>query len=206
MHWQVRTSLNTKNFFEHQSAYIDDGVEIGEGTKIWHFCHISTGARLGSNCTVGQNGFVGRDVVIGNNCKIQNNVSIYEGVTLEDEVFCGPSMVFTNVGMPRSAYPQNSRGFAKTLVKKGCTIGANATIVCGVVLGEQSFVGAGSVVTNDVPNYALVYGNPATIRGWMCQCGVKLEFHSPRTECGQCRRAYHKEAEDRIVRIDGEGQ
>jgi len=196
----------SQGYFVHESSYVDAGAIIGEGTKIWHFCHISEGARIGKNCTLGQNVFVGRNVTIGNNCKIQNNVSVYEGVVLEDDVFCGPSMVFTNVDTPRSAYPRGPEGYLKTLVKRGCTIGANATVVCGITLGEHSFVGAGAVVTRDVPPYALVYGNPARIRGWMCECGTRLGFQNDRAECPQCGRVYERLQENRIRKIgDGEG-
>ncbi|MGQ9876704.1 MAG: Gfo/Idh/MocA family oxidoreductase, partial [Chloroflexus sp.] len=189
--------------YVHPTAVIDANVEIGEGTKIWHFCHISEGARIGQNCTLGQNVFVGRNAVIGNNCKIQNNVSVYEGVTLEDDVFCGPSMVFTNVDRPRSAYPRGPQGYLKTLVKRGCTIGANATILCGTTLGEYSFIGAGAVVTKDIPPYALVYGNPARIQGWMCECGTRLVFKERLTRCSACGRAYEQLSEDAIRKVEG---
>ena len=178
--------------FVHSSAFVDDGVTIGEDTRIWHFCHIMSGARIGSNNTLGQNVFVGRDVTIGNGCKIQNNVSVYEGVTLEDEIFCGPSMVFTNVDWPRAAFPRSQDTYLKTLVKRGTSIGANATIVCGVVLGRFSFVGAGSVVTEDVPDYALAYGVPAKIHGWVCVCGKKLEFDQETARCPVCNRSYRQ--------------
>ena len=164
-------------FFKHESSYIDDDVEIGEGTKIWHFTHIQKGARIGSNCVLGQNVNVGNNVRIGNYVKIQNNVSIYEGVELEDYVFCGPSMVFTNVIDPRSKYPQvGSQYYLKTLVKEGASLGANSTIVCGHTVGRYSFVGAGAVVTKDIPDFALVVGNPARIVGWMSEAGKKLDF------------------------------
>jgi UDP-2-acetamido-3-amino-2,3-dideoxy-glucuronate N-acetyltransferase len=194
--------VSDQGYFVHESSYIDQNAIIGEGTKIWHFCHISEGARIGKNCTLGQNVFVGRNVVIGDNCKIQNNVSVYEGVTLEDDVFCGPSMVFTNVDTPRSTYPRNPQGYLKTLVKRGCTIGANATIICGVTLGEYSFIGAGAVVTKDVPAYALVYGNPARIQGWMCECGTKLAFYNDHATCSNCNRTYRQVAEDGIVKVE----
>jgi len=181
-----------KDYFVHESSYIDDNVQIGKGTKIWHFCHIMSGATIGENCTIGQNVFIGRNVKIGNNVKIQNNVSVYEGVILEDDVFCGPSVVFTNVDTPRSAYPKSSAEYRKTPVKRGCTIGANATIVCGVTLGEYSFIGAGAVITKDVPAHALVYGNPARIQGWMCECGTKLEFTRGEARCKKCGAEYRK--------------
>ena len=152
------------SFFKHESSYVDDGAEIGEGTKIWHFCHIMSGAKIGSNCSLGQNVNVGGKAVIGNGVKIQNNVSIYDRVEIEDDVFCGPSMVFTNVINPR-AFVERKTEYKKTVLKKGCSIGANATVVCGVTIGEYALVGAGSVVTKDVPPYSLVYGNPARVHG-----------------------------------------
>jgi len=178
-------------YFVHASSYIDDGVEIGEGTAIWHFCHILRGVRIGKKCKIGQNVVIGPDVVIGNNVKIQNNVSIYQGVTLEDDVFCGPSMVFTNVHTPRSAFPRNhADDFLPTLVKRGASIGANATIVCGNTVGENALVGAGSVVTKDVIPHALVYGNPARQRGWACACGASLKLVGELAVCGECGRHY----------------
>jgi UDP-2-acetamido-3-amino-2,3-dideoxy-glucuronate N-acetyltransferase len=164
-------------YFVHESSYVDDNVVIGEGTKIWHFSHVQSGASIGKNCVLGQNVNVGNNVVIGNYVKIQNNVSVYEGVTLEDYVFCGPSMVFTNIVDPRSKYPQvGSKYYIKTLVKEGASIGANATIVCGITIGKFAFIGAGAVVTKNVPDYALVVGNPARIVGWMSEAGQKLQF------------------------------
>jgi len=191
--------VTNKDYFVHASSFIDDDVEIGEGTKIWHFCHIMRGARIGKTCKIGQNVFIDREVEIGNKVKIQNNVSVYRGVTLEDNVFCGPSMVFTNVINPRSLYPRDIGEYRKTLVKKGATIGANATILCGVTIGESAFIGAGSIVTKDVPSYALVYGNPANIEGWMCECGENLEFRAKKARCYQCGREYEKSAQ-RIIR------
>ena len=165
------------NCFIHESSYIDEDVIIGEGTKIWHFSHIQKGARIGSRCVLGQNVNVGNNVKIGNFCKIQNNVSVYEGVELGDYVFCGPSMVFTNVTDPRCKYPQaGSEFYKKTLVGEGVSIGANATVLCGVTIGKAAFIGAGSVVTKDVPNFALVTGVPGKITGWMSEAGVKLVF------------------------------
>ncbi len=165
------------SYFKHDSAYVDEGCEIGEGTKIWHFCHVQSGARIGRNCVLGQNVNVGNNVTIGNFVKIQNNVSVYEGVTLEDYVFCGPSMVFTNVVDPRSKYPQvGSKFYKPTLVKEGASLGANSTIICGHSIGRFAFVGAGAVVTKDVPDFALVVGNPAKIVGWMSEAGRKLTF------------------------------
>lgn len=165
------------NYKVHPTAVVDDNVEIGEGTSIWHFSHIQPGVKIGSKCTLGQNVNVANNVVIGNFCKIQNNVSVYEGVTLEDYVFCGPSMVFTNILNPRCKYPQRgSEFYTNTLVKEGASIGANATIVCGTTLGKHCFVGAGSVVTKDIPDFALAVGNPAKIIGWVSEAGKRLSF------------------------------
>lgn len=165
------------NFFKHETVYIDENVEIGEGTKIWHFTHIQSGAKIGKYCVLGQNVNIGNNVIIGDYVKIQNNVSVYEGVTLEDYVFCGPSMVFTNIINPRSKYPQKgSEHYVKTLVKYGATLGANCTIVCGITIGRFAFVGAGAVVTKDVPDYGLVVGNPAKLIGWMSEAGERLIF------------------------------
>lgn len=166
-----------KNYFIHKSSYVDENCEIGEGTKIWHFSHVQSGAKIGQHCTLGQNVNVGNNVSIGNYCKIQNNVSIYEGVTLEDYVFCGPSMVFTNILDPKCKYPQRgSAYYVKTLVKEGASIGANATIVCGNTIGKHATVGAGAVVTKDVPDYALMVGVPAKVIGWVSEAGKKLIF------------------------------
>ena len=161
--------------FVHESSYVDDGAVIGADTKIWHFCHIMPGAVIGERCSLGQNVGVMSRTILGNNVKIQNNVSIYEGVELEDDVFCGPSMVFTNVINPRS-HISRKHEYRRTLVRRGASIGANATIICGVTLGEYAFVGAGAVVTRDVPAYALVTGVPARQTGWMCQCGEPLRI------------------------------
>ena len=163
------------DYFVHESSFIDSGAEIGAGTKIWHFCHVMSSARIGENCNIGQNVLVAGEVRIGNNVKIQNNVSLYTGVVIEDDVFLGPSMVFTNVINPRS-HVNRKNEYKPTLVRRGSSVGANATIVCGATLGKYCFVGAGAVVTRDVPAYALIYGNPARIQGWMCQCGTRLEF------------------------------
>ena len=165
--------MTQQAYFAHESAYIDDGCEIGEGTKIWHFCHVMSGAKLGRGCNLGQNVLVSSGVTIGNNVKIQNNVSVYTGVTLEDDVFCGPSCVFTNVINPRSQIVRHSQ-YQRTLVRRGVTIGANATIVCGATLGRYAFIGAGAVVRGDVPDYALMLGVPARQRGWMSRHGHRL--------------------------------
>jgi UDP-2-acetamido-3-amino-2,3-dideoxy-glucuronate N-acetyltransferase len=162
------------NYFVHESSYIDDNVEIGDGTKIWYFSHILKNARIGANCIIGQNVCIESDVTIGNRCKIQNNVSVYKGVTLEDEVFCGPSCVFTNVYNPR-AFIERKHEFRPTLVKRGATIGANATIVCGATIGRYALIGAGAVVKDDVPDYAVMAGVPARQVGWTCKCGTTLK-------------------------------
>ena len=167
----------TKSFFVHDSSYVDEPCEIGDGTKIWHFCHIMKGSKIGRGCNIGQNVVVSPDVVIGNNVKIQNNVSVYTGVELEDDVFCGPSIVFTNVINPRSHVSRKDE-YRRTLVRRGASIGANATIVCGHTIGRYAFVGAGAIVTRDVPDFAIVVGNPARISGWVCNCGIKLDLKS----------------------------
>ena len=161
------------DYFVHESSFVDDGVDIGTGTKIWHFCHIMSGAIIGSNCVIGQNVNIGGNAKVGNGVKIQNNVSVYDCVVLEDDVFCGPSCVFTNGVNPRSFISRKSE-YQQTIVRKGTTLGANCTIVCGVVLGQYCFVGAGAVVTKNVPDFGLVYGNPATHRGWVSKAGIKL--------------------------------
>src|SRR5262245_26239726 len=165
--------MSEPNYFVHESAYVDEPVEIGTGTKIWHFCHVQSGVRIGNRCILGQNVNVANDVVIGDNVKIQNNVSVYTGVELEDDVFCGPSCVFTNVINPRSQIVRHSQ-YLRTLVRRGATIGANATIVCGATLGRYSFIGAGAVVRGDVPDYALMLGVPAKQKGWMSRHGHRL--------------------------------
>ncbi len=179
----------TTDYFVHESSYLDPGAQVGPGTKIWHFCHIMPGAVLGGGCSLGQNTFVGSNVVIGNNVKIQNNVSIYDNVTLEDDVFCGPSMVFTNVINPRSHVSRKDE-YADTLVQRGASIGANATIVCGNTIGAYAFIGAGAVVTSDVPPYALIYGNPARQHGYVCQCGIKLDMDGALVTCCACQQRY----------------
>jgi len=175
----------------HETAVVEDPCSIGEGTKIWHYSHISKGAKIGKNCQLGQNVFVGSKAEIGNGVKIQNNVSVYDCVKLEDDVFCGPSMIFTNVINPRSHIPRKHE-FKETLVKKGATLGANSTIICGITIGEYAFVGAGAVVTKNVPPFGLVYGNPARLKGWMCQCGVKLDMKKGKAACKSCGTKYSK--------------
>ena len=185
------------SYFVHESSYVDEPCVIGSKTKIWHFSHIMKNCRIGEGCNIGQNVVISPDVVIGKNVKIQNNVSIYTGCILEDDVFCGPSMVFTNVVNPRSHVIRRDE-YKQTIVRRGASLGANCTIVCGITIGQYAFIGAGSVVTRDVPDYALLYGNPAKIRGWMCACGIKLDFGvDPSHEVGACRRcgkAYHRGA------------
>jgi len=188
------------DYFVHESSYVDEGAEIGAGTKVWHFCHIMPGAHIGERCNIGQNVLVSTDVTLGNNVKIQNNVSLYTGVIVEDDAFLGPSMVFTNVINPRS-HVNRKNEYKRTLVRKGASIGANATIVCGVTLGKYCFIGAGAVVTRDVPDYALVYGSPARVRGWMCQCGEQLNFENDRAVCQVCGDTYTKH--DQIVTPEG---
>ncbi len=179
--------MNPNSFFAHDTAVVDDNVSIGNNTEIWHFSHIQSGAKIGKDCSLGQNVNVGNNVKIGNSVKIQNNVSVYEGVELEDYVFCGPSMVFTNIMLPRCEFPQRGAVFyLKTLVKKSASIGANATIVCGVTIGKYALIGAGSVVTKDVPDFALVVGNPGRQIGWVDKKGNRLEFDEKGiSQCGQ---------------------
>jgi UDP-2-acetamido-3-amino-2,3-dideoxy-glucuronate N-acetyltransferase len=186
--------------FVHPSSYVDDGCEIGPGTKIWHFSHVMAGARIGRGCNIGQNVVISPRVVIGDNVKIQNNVSVYTGVVLEDDVFCGPSMVFTNVVNPRSHVPRKDE-YRETIVKRGATLGANSTILCGHTIGRFAFVGAGAVVTRDVPDYALVVGNPARVNGWMCECGVKLASGArppASASCASCGAEYGADAAGRL--------
>ena len=177
--------MNNKQFFVHESSFVDDNVTIGSGTKIWHFCHIQKGAIIGDNCSLGQNVNVSNNVRIGNGVKIQNNVSIYEGVELEDYVFCGPSCVFTNDLTPRAKYPKGSIGYKKTLVKEGASIGANATVVCGHTIGKWALIGAGAVVTTNVLNHALMLGVPAKQMGWVCECGELLRDGLGCKSCGR---------------------
>jgi UDP-2-acetamido-3-amino-2,3-dideoxy-glucuronate N-acetyltransferase len=180
--------MSKKNkFFVHESSYIDENVSIGSNVKIWHFSHIQSGASIGDNTSIGQNVNVANNVIIGENVKIQNNVSIYEGVEIEDFVFCGPSMVFTNVLLPRSEFPQKgSNQYRKTMVRKSASIGANATIICGNIIGKYSFIGAGSVVTRDIPDFAMIVGSPGKIVGWVDKKGSKLNFNSNGiSKCGK---------------------
>jgi len=181
------------DYFVHESSYVDEGARIGRGTKIWHFSHVMPGAVIGERCNLGQNVVVMPGTRLGDNVKVQNNVSIYEGVELEDDVFCGPSCVFTNVVTPRS-HVSRKHAYQKTLVRRGATIGANATIVCGVTLGEYAFIGAGAVVTADVPAYALMVGVPARRVGWMCQCGERLSLSGGAGSCSACGSAYEESA------------
>jgi UDP-2-acetamido-3-amino-2,3-dideoxy-glucuronate N-acetyltransferase len=190
------------SFFVHPTSLVEEPYIIGVGTRIWHFSHIMPHVKMGKNCTIGQNVFIGENVTIGDNVKIQNNVSIYDGVTLEDNVFCGPSCVFTNIKDPRSHISQRGN-YIPTLVKKGATIGANATIVCGNTIGRYSFIGAGSVITKDVLDYALAYGNPARIKGWVCECGTKLEFVKNRqAKCSKCGKGYHRRESDGEIQLE----
>ena len=191
------------DYFVHESSYVDDGAVIGRGTKIWHFCHVLPGAVIGERCNLGQNVVVMGGTRLGDNVKVQNNVSIYEGVTLEDDVFCGPSCVFTNVVNPRSHVSRKSE-YRPTLVRRGTSIGANATIVCGVTLGEYSFIGAGAVVRNDVPAYALMVGVPARRVGWMCQCGLGLTLRDGAASCPACGATYREDG-DLLRQIDPPG-
>jgi len=172
-------------YFVHESSYIDDDVEIGEGTKIWFFCHVQKGAKIGKNCSLGQNVNVSNNVIIGNGVKIQNNVSVYEGVEIEDDVFCGPSCVFTNDLTPRAKYPKGHENYKKTVIRRGASIGANATVVCGHTVGEWAMIGAGAVVASDVPAHALMLGVPAKRKGWVCECGSVLKNGFICAECGR---------------------
>ncbi len=176
--------MSEENVFIHESSYIDDGVKIGKGTKIWHFCHVLSGSSIGENCNIGQNVVIGPDVTIGKGCKIQNNVSVFKGVTLEDGVFCGPSMVFTNIYNPRAEIRKMDQ-VRTTLVKHGATLGANCTIVCGTTIGRYAFIGAGAVITRNVPDYAIMVGNPGKQIGWICECGERVTEGLKCTACGK---------------------
>jgi UDP-2-acetamido-3-amino-2,3-dideoxy-glucuronate N-acetyltransferase len=184
-----RVGMGGLTYNAHETAVIDPPCEIGENTKIWHFSHVLKGSKIGKGCIIGQNVVIGPDVTIGNRCKVQNNVSIYKGVTLEDEVFCGPSMVFTNVYNPR-AFIERKHEFLPTLIKRGATIGANSTIVCGTIIGRYAVIGAGAVVKTDVPDYAIVAGVPAKQKGWACKCGTTLKFNDNHTTCSYCGNEY----------------
>lgn len=200
----VSLNENGKDFFVHESSIVEAPSKIGEGTKIWHFTHIMPEVTIGKNCVIGQNVFIGRGVIIGNNVKIENNVSAFEGVTLEDDVFCGPSCVFTNIMNPRSHISRKLE-FKSTQVKRGATIGANATVLCGHTIGRYALVGAGAVVTKDIPDHALAYGNPAIVHGWVCECGERLDFdRSNKAVCSRCNKGYLKkqsEGEEKITKI-----
>lgn len=186
------------DYFVHESSYLDNEVKIGKGTKIWHFSHVQTGAVIGENCSFGQNVNVSNNVKIGNGVKVQNNVSIYEGVELEDYVFCGPSMVFTNDLTPRAKYPKGHSGYKKTLLKEGATVGANATIVCGHIIGKWAMIAAGAVVTQNVPDYALMAGIPARQIGWVCECGERLPDNK---KCVNCGRRYEADQNGGIKKV-----
>jgi UDP-2-acetamido-3-amino-2,3-dideoxy-glucuronate N-acetyltransferase len=182
----------TQPFFVHESSYVDEGCRIGAGTKIWHFSHVMTGAVIGERCNIGQNVVISPDAVLGNNVKVQNNVSVYTGVILDDDVFCGPSMVFTNVTNPRSHVVRRHQ-YQRTHVGRGATLGANCTVVCGHDIGKYAFIGAGAVVTRNIPDYALVVGNPGRIAGWMCECGVKVASGATppaAASCKECGKHY----------------
>ena len=186
-------------YFVHETAVVDEGATIGDGTKVWHFSHIQSGASIGEGCSLGQNTNVANNVKIGRGCKLQNNVSVYEGVELGDWVFCGPSCVFTNDLTPRAKYPKGRTGYVRTLVKEGASIGANATIVCGNTIGEWAMIGSGAVVTCDAPAHALMLGVPARRRGWVCECGQVLPAD---LSCGDCGRRYEENG-DSIAEIGG---
>lgn len=190
-----------KNYFVHESSYVDEGCEIGEGTKIWHFCHIQSGAKIGKKCSFGQNVNVSNNVIVGDGCKVQNNVSLYEGVELEENVFCGPSCVFTNDLTPRAKYPKGRANYKKTLIKEGASIGANATIVCGHTIGRCALIGAGAVVTCNVPDYALMLGIPTRLAGYVCRCGERLTFQEEKAQCNTCGRKYQMNANLEVEEI-----
>jgi UDP-2-acetamido-3-amino-2,3-dideoxy-glucuronate N-acetyltransferase len=193
--------VNSGRIFIHPTSIIDQPVTIGSGTSIWHFSHVMSGAVIGDNCNIGQNVFVADNVRIGNNVKIQNNVSVFKGVVLEDNVFCGPSCVFTNIKVPRSSRSQKGK-YVTTLVKSGATVGANATVICGVTIGKHALVGAGAVVTRDVPDHAMVLGNPAEIKGWVCECGTRLDMETGSVKCSCCGNEYVGQEFDGKYRIE----
>lgn len=203
---EVITLARDEGFFIHETSLVEKPGHIGKDTKIWHFCHIMPEVNIGKNCTIGQNVFIGKNVNIGDNVKIENNVSVFDGVTLENDVFCGPACVFTNVKKPRSHISQRDN-FIPTLVRQGATIGANSTIVCGNTIGRYALIGAGSVVTKDVPDYALAYGNPAKIQGWVCQCGARLDFdQSNLAQCPECGTRYQKLGQEQVVYCEGKAK
>ena len=190
---------SSHSFFVHPTSLVEEPSNIGDGTKIWHFSHIMPHTTIGKNCVIGQNVFVGENVNIGNNVKLENNVSVFDGVTLEDDVFCGPACVFTNIKSPRSGISQRGK-FTPTLVKKGATIGANASIICGNTIGRYALIGAGAVVTRNIPDYALAYGNPARIHGWACQCGTKLAFDQNKpAKCPKCGTRYEQKGREQVI-------
>jgi UDP-2-acetamido-3-amino-2,3-dideoxy-glucuronate N-acetyltransferase len=188
------------DYFVHESSYVDDGAQVGKGTKVWHFSHIMPGCTVGERCNIGQNVVIMPGVAVGDGVKIQNNVSLYTGVTIEDDVFLGPSCVFTNVINPRS-FIERKDEYRETTVKKGASIGANATIVCGHDIGRYAFVGAGAVVTEDVPDYALVYGSPARVMAYVCQCGQRLSFEGGAARCDACGRTYSATAQGAVGEV-----
>ena len=198
--------MRAPGYFVHHSSYVDDLCSIGDRTKIWHFSHIMSTAIIGEGCNIGQNVVVSPGVTIGNNVKIQNNVSVYTGCNIEDDVFCGPSVVFTNVINPRSHVSRKDE-YKTTLICKGASLGANCTVVCGTRIGRYAFVGAGSVVTRDIPDYALAYGNPARHRGWMCVCGIRLSFEAVDDSSSRCRAcsAEYRKVGQRIIAAEAEG-
>ena len=190
-------------FVAHETASIDAGCEIGDDTHVWHYSHVMAGARIGRRCTIGQNAFVAGGAILGDGVKIQNNVSLYDGVVLEDDVFCGPSVVFTNVTSPRG-HVSRRHAFEPTLVRRGATLGANSTVLCGLTIGRYAFIGAGAVVTRDVPDYALMVGNPARRVGWACECGVKLaglRLALPMVECRDCGAAFEVQDGRPVARL-----
>lgn len=187
------------NVFINDTSVVDDDVQIGDGTKIWHFSHIQSGAKIGKNCSLGQNVNIANNVIVGNGCKIQNNVSVYEGVELEDYVFCGPSCVFTNDLTPRAKYPKGSTNYVHTLVQHGASIGANATIVCGNTIGKWAMIGSGAVVTSDVPDHALMLGVPARRKGWVCECGSVLGYGLVCPDCGRKYKQNDNEALEEVL-------
>ena len=188
------------DYFVHESSYIDEGCRIGKGTKIWHFSHVMSGCTIGEDCNIGQNVVISPDVVLGRNCKIQNNVSVYTGVRCEDDVFLGPSMVFTNVLNPRAAVSRKSE-YRETILERGASVGANATIVCGHTVGKRAMIGAGAVVACNVPDYALMLGVPAKVAGYVCECGARMKFENDRAVCAACGRSYQKSPNGNVEEV-----